>query len=403
MKKILLTAVLLQGLAPLARGAEAGEAGKPLFPVALDVKFPRAKQSFEEVKELILKNYYSPEIDEETLYWAAIAGMLRRISPPDYPDLGTLWTKEQYQKILDALKGQEVSLGVEGQFTSEDGSLSVTGVLPGSSADGSLFALDRILRFDGKSLKGRTLEDAKAAMDGVEGSTVTLTVNRDLQILDVTLKRTKFRDANLLVTPLAPDVALVEIKRFSAGISGELKKELAKLEADQVKSIVLDLRNDPGGVFAEGVRLCELFVPEKGVLLHTYTRGGKLQNYLSSNPRPFRFQVAILANRSTMSASELVAGTLRDAGAAFIVGSRTRGKGVFETTYPLKNEFKVKFITGAMFTPAGYAWQGKGIMPDFFIDQDEKTVVALARLPVKERVSKDAAILTALKLLGRKR
>lgn len=393
-------AVILAAAAPCA-AAEAP--GQPLFPVGLGFKFPGGRQAFDEARALILKNYYSPEIDEETLYYAAIAGMLRRVSPPDNPEMGTLWTERQYADVKNTLRGERVSLGIEGQFNSADGSLAVTGTMPGSSAEKALLPFDRILRVDGVSLQGRTFEDAKAALDGAEGSTVTLTVARDIKVFDVTLRRTKFAERNLVVTPLTADIALLEVKRFAQGISGEIRSALAGLEGGKFKSIVIDLRNDPGGVFWEGVQSSALFLPAKSLILRTYTRGEQVKDYASENPRPFPFQLAVLTNRVSTSAAELMAGALRDHGAAFIVGARTQGKGVMETTYSLKNGFQVKFITGAMYGPGGAAWQGKGILPDFFVDQDEKTVAALARLPIQERLTRDDAILTAIKVLLRDR
>ena len=397
------SAAVLLSLCAASRLAAAAEGDKPLFPVALGFDFPQAKQSFEEVEGLILKNYYSPEVNEDALYYAAIAGMLRRISPPDNPELGTIWAEKQYDKVRNALEGNEVSLGIEGQFNSADGCLTVTGTLPGSSAEGTILPLDRILRFNGESLKGKSLQDAKSVMDGVEGSTITLTVNRDIKVFEVTLKRTKFAERNLVVSPLTADIALVEIKRFSEGISGRLKSELEKLAAGKFKSLILDLRNDPGGIFGEGVRVSELFLPAKSVILRSYTRNGKFEQLTSANPRPFQFQIAILANKGSASSAEVVAGALRDNNAAFIVGSRSMGKGVFETSYALKNNFKVKFITGAMFAPNGQAWQGKGIVPDFLVNQDESTVAQLAKLDVKERFNRDDAIITAVKLVLRGR
>lgn len=393
-------AVLLACVSPAAQGAEPRPPEKPLFPVALGFKFPKARESFEEVKDLILKNYYSPEIDEDTLYWAATLGMLRRISPPDNPELGTLWAEKEYEKVQNALEGKQVSLGIRGPFNSADGSLTVTEVLPGSGAEKVILPLDRILRFDGESLKGRTPEEAEAVMSGPEGTTMTLTVNRDLKIFDVKLKRMKFAERNLVVTPVTEDAALMEVKRFSVGISSEIAAALQGLDARKFKSLVLDLRNNPGGVFLEAARVCELFLPEKSVLLRASTRDNKLQDYVSANTHPSRLRVAVLANRSSTSAAELVAGALREQNVAFIVGARTQGKGVYETTYALKNGFKVKFITGAMFTPAGNAWQGRGILPDFLVDQDDKTLAELSRLAPKERASRDDAILTALKILS---
>jgi len=103
---------------------------EPLFPVALNHTFPDSKDTFEEVKKLILENYYSDEISEDALYWAAIEGMLRRISPPENKELAKIWTPEEYTKILDSLKGEQVSIGIKTSFNAGDGSLTVNEILP---------------------------------------------------------------------------------------------------------------------------------------------------------------------------------------------------------------------------------------------------------------------------------
>ena len=134
-------------------------------------------------------------------------------------------------------------------------------------------------------------------------------------------------------------------------------------------------------------------------MLRTFTRDKKLQNYISSNKEPFDFKVAVLVNEATASAAEILSSALRDHAIALIIGTKTFGKGVFEKTYTLKNDFRAKFITGAMYTPKGRAWQSVGLKPDFLIEQSPEFLKALLKLNPKERLKKDAAMITAVKLL----
>ena len=383
---------------PSSASAQSGEVN-PLFPVGLEHEFPRAAETFEEVKALILENYYSSEITDESLYWAAIKGMLRHISPPDSPDLGKIWTAERYEKIFNSLSGVQVSLGIKSTYNAVEGSLTVTEVLPNSPAEGILLPYDRILRIDGLQLKGKSATEINNLMSGEEGSQVTLTVNRDIKVFDITLRREKFTNRNLIITPLSDTLVLVEMKKFSTKISNRLKERLKELSDQGHTEIILDLRNNSGGVFIESIRAAEVFLPEKSILLRTFTRDKKLQNYISSNPEPFDYSIAILVNESTASAAEILASALRDHTKALIIGSKTFGKGVFEKTYKLENEFRVKFITGAMYTPKGRAWQGKGLKPDFLVTQSQKTLKSLLKLEPRERLKKDTAMITAVKLL----
>ncbi len=372
---------------------------EPLFPVSLKHDFPDAENTFEDIKELILKNYYSDDISEEALYWAAIEGMLRHISPPENKGLARIWTPDAYQKILDGLKGEQVSIGIKSSFNSSDGSLTVSEVMPSSPAEGNLMKHDRILKVDGSTIKGISVSEINKLLDGDEGTDVTLTVNRGIDIFDLTITRKRFETENLIVTKLLDDMALIQIKRFTSGMSEKLKEELNTLKEDNFQRLVIDLRNNQGGVFIEPLKMLEFFLPEKNIMLRTFKRDTKNQNYISTNTEPYPFEIAVLVNGKTASSAEILAGSLRDHQKAFIIGTKTYGKGVFEKTFTVKNDYRVKFITGVMYTPKKNAWQGKGLLPDFVVDQNDKTVEALLKLDINDRLRKDTGLITAMKLL----
>jgi len=376
---------------------------KPIFKVGIDHPFENPQATFEEARKLILEQYYSDAITEEALYWAAIKGMLRHVSPPEHPDLCTIWRPEQYEKVADSLKGQQVSIGIKSSFNAGDGSLTVTEIMPGSPADGVIQPLDRILRIDGQGLKGKPVKAIDRLLQDEVGSTVVLTVVRDVKVFDLTIKRQKFKVENLVVTLLPENVAYVYMKSITSGMSQELDKRLAKLKEQGVGKLILDLRNNGGGVFAESLRIGELFLKEKSILLRTITRAENLRNYVSINKEPYSFDMAVLVNKGTASSCEILAGALQDHKAAAIVGTRTYGKSVFEKTFELKNDYRIKFIIGALYTPRGKSWQPRGITPDFAADQDTKTVGALLKQDAKGRRAKDVALLTAYKLLLRKK
>lgn len=374
---------------------------EPLFPVKFKHEFPSAHQAFEEVKGLILTNYYSDRITEDTLYWAAIKGMLRQISPPNNPDLATLWPPEEYDKVRDLLEGVHVTIGIKSTFNLVDGSLTVTEVLPDSPAANILAVMDRILRIDSKPLKGLAAEQVDKLLCGEEGSEVVLTVNRDIKIFDVTLTRQKVSTQTLVVTPVDNKVAIIDIRTFTLNLADKLGMELDKLKACGIESLIIDLRNNPGGVFAESLRTAELFLPAQCVLLRTVNRKNGLQNYVSTNRVPPGFKTVVLVNHKTSSGAEVLASALQDNQKATIVGVRTFGKGVFETTFPLTNGYRVKFITGAMYAPLGRSWYSKGVMPDYLVEQEERTVAAMLKLAPAERLKQDLGTLTAYKLLLR--
>ena len=239
-------------------------------------------------------------------------------------------------------------------------------------------------------------------LSGEEGQTITLTVNRDIKVFSVTIQCQKFEENNLIVTPLSETAVVVEIKRFTSGISEEMEKALAELKTDRYNSLIIDLRNNPGGVFIEALKIAELFLPKNSILLRVYQREMRFQKYVSSNEAPFSFDIAVLINRKTASSAEILTGCLQDHKKALIIGTRTYGKGIFEKTFTLEDGIRVKFITGAMYTPKGISWHGKGIAPDFLVQQDDRSLTALLKEDPKSRYSKDVGLITAVKLLTMK-
>lgn len=372
----------------------------PLFPIAINHDFQEPQKTFEEVKTLIVNNYYSRDITEKDLYWAAIQGMLRHISPPENPELAKIWTAEEYENILNSLKGVKVSLGFNSTFNSNDGSLTVTEVLEASPAVGKLSVHDRIVRINGESLKGKTLNYVNDLLDGAMDSEVTLKVARDIEVFDVKLKRTSFPSNDLKVSIL-PDgkTALVEIKTVSVGVANQLSAELKKLSDQQVKRILLDLRNNPGGVLNEGVNVANLFLAKNNIIVRTLARNDKTVPIVASMEAPYSFDMVVMVNKNTASAGEIIASALQDHKKASIIGTKTFGKGVIETTYTLENQYRVKFISSAMYSPAGRSWQAGGVLPDFLVQQEPSVAESLAKRPIGERMTNDIYLITALKLL----
>ena len=323
------------------------------------------------------------------------------ISPPENPDLSRIWPPDEYEQILQALKGVDLSIGIQSSFNPNDGSLTVTDVFSGSPADNILKPLDRIMRINALSLKGKSLAELNTLLKGKEGTDVTLTISRDIQVFDVTLKRKTFETETLIVSRPTDTVALLEIKSFTANLSGKLKDELRKLKNDGFTGLIIDLRNNSGGLLNDTLRTVELFLPEKSVLLRTLQRNTGLQNYVSSNAAPFEFDMAVLVNRNTASSAEVLAGALQDHNKAIIIGTRTFGKGVFEKTFRLENDYRVKLIIGAMYSPKGKTWQNRGITPDFLLEQSDETLARLRKVDATNRFRNDVAMITAYKLLTR--
>lgn len=399
----ILAAGLLAAAAPAA-GQEPGPSEAPvkhppLFPVALDTEFPDAAQTFASTLDLIRDHYYFGGVTDEALYHAAIEGMLRHVSPPDDPERAKIWSPQEYERIANALKGVRTTLGIKSSFNPGDGALTVTEVLPGSAADGWLQPFDRIVRIGDERLLGQPVARIDALLNGEPGTTVRLTVVRDVQVLNLELTLTVFRSEDVVESTLPGDVAYLAIRRVSTNVSGTVARRLRALADAGVDRLVVDLRGNAGGIFAEGLRLAELFLEKGRPILYTLQRGDQVKSYVSGNTEPARLDTILLVDGKTASASEIFAAALQRNGAARLVGTHTFGKATMEQTFTLENDFRVKFIVGALYGPGGKSWYATGLQPDVPVDAGPEALAELEKLPPEQRVARDRQLHAAWLLL----
>jgi carboxyl-terminal processing protease len=372
---------------------------QPLFPIAAEQKIPDPQKTFETIRSLILESYYTDAITEEDLYWAAIQGMLRHISPPQDPERAKIWSPEQYARILNTLKGVRTSAGIKSTYNKTDGSLTVTDVLAGSPADGAVQPLDRILRINGEKLLNKPVTEIDGLLNGEPGTRILLTLVRDIQLLEIPLTLTEFKANNIEISMLPRETGYARVKKVSQNVSKELHDALVPLQQNDVKKLIIDLRDNSGGVFNEGMKLAELFLENKKPVLHTLQRGDRVQTFVSGNDAPMSFDLVIIVNKQTASSSEIFAGALQANQRARVVGAPTFGKATIEKTFTLENQFRVKFIVGAMYRPGGKSWHGNGLRPDFVVEEDPKRVAKIARLPIEDRLRNDRQLNAAWQLL----
>ena len=403
MKKTALLSLLCFSISATAEqkidGAQSKQA--PLFPIELAEEFPKAKQTFNEVKQRLLKHYYSNRVSEDTLYYAAIKGMLRHVSPPENKDLAQLWSPKQYQSFADILHGVQTAIGVQLKINTADASLNITHVSSNSPADGKLQVHDRILRINGEKLTGKTSSQINAMLSGPKGSSVTFTVVRDIEVFETELTRRQFNVQNIVVS-IQKQLAYITIDKVTAEISAELQKTLHQLEKEGVTELIIDLRNNGGGDFFEGIRMAETLLEKDKVILRILQKKQQIQNYVSTNTQPANFKIIVLINQNTASSAEIFAAALRDHQKARLVGTRSNGKASVEGTYSLENGYYAKFIIAAMYSPRGQSWHSKGLLPDYFIEADAKQVKQLRALPFKQQLQADLQLATAWNLLKEK-
>lgn len=371
----------------------------PLFPIELPEPFPKAEKTFDEVKSFLLKYYYSNKLNEDALYHAAIEGMLRHVSPPQNRELAKLWSPTEFQAFADALKGVQSSIGIHIQHNKSEGSLLITHVIPGSPADGKLMPGDRIMRINGKPFKNLPAQTINDMLQGEVGSQVHFKVVRDIEVLDISLARQLFSLKNL-DTRIHGKLAYMIIKSVSKNIAEEVSNTLHHLEQEGVEKLIIDMRNNTGGDFFEGIAMAETLLPANSIVLRTLQKDQGIENYVSRTGKPPAFETILLVNQNTASSAEIFSAALRDHQRARIVGTRTHGKATVEGTYSLKNGYYTKFIIAAMYSPRGQSWHGSGLLPDFYVETNPALLEYLRSLPIEAQLKSDLQLATAWKLLA---
>ncbi len=314
---------------------------------------------------------YVEEIDDKTLLENAIRGMLAGLDPHSAYMAG-----DDFDLLEETTTGEFGGLGVE--VGRENGYIRVISPIDDSPADrAGIKAGDLIIQIDNKPLREMLPEEAAQMMRGEPGTEVTVTVAREgLEPFDVTIIREVIAIASVRSRMLAPGYAYLRISQFRVNTGIEVEKEIEELfeenEAiDQpIKGIVLDLRNNPGGILQASVGVVDAFISEGRIV---YTEGRLEQTGLdfSATRKTVAGDVplVVLINNGSASASEIVAGALQDHGRAIIMGTRSFGKGSVQTVLPLDERRAIKLTTSLYFTPSGRSIQAQGIDPDIIVDE----------------------------------
>lgn len=326
---------------------------------------------------------YVEEIDDRTLLENAIKGMLSQLDPHSaYLD------RDSFSDLQETTTGNYGGLGLE--VGMDDGFIRVIAPMDDTpAARGGVEPGDLIIQLDQKSVKGMSLAEAIEAMRGKPGSEVHLTIIRegDPKPLDLTLVREVIQIASVRERLLEDGYGYIRIAQFQASTGTETEKAIRKLTAEgKLQGLVLDLRNNPGGVLQAAVEVSDLFIDD-GLIVYT---SGRLSNadlrYSATTPDVTDgVPLVVLVNEGSASASEIVAGALQDHGRAVIMGVTTFGKGSVQTILPLNNEKAIKLTTSLYFTPSGRSIQAEGIRPDIRVDRSTVTRMETSGVRFKER------------------
>lgn len=327
---------------------------------------------FVEVFERVRASYVEP-VDDRTLFENAIRGMLSSLDPHSaYLD------SKDFGELQDATTGEFEGIGLD--VAMEEGVVRVVSPIDESpAAKAGIRAGDYIIKIDGKSVQGMTLSEAVAQMRGKNGTRLLLTILRKgEEPRDIPVVRARIEVSSIKARLLEPGFAVMRISQFQLHTGRDLRREIEKLRADgksPLKGLVLDLRNNPGGVLDGAIAVSDLFL-DGGRIVSTRGRGSESElvyNATSGEILP-GMPLAVLVNGGSASASEIVAGALQDHHRAFVVGTPTFGKGSVQTVLPLTAGKGIKLTTARYYTPEGRSIQAQGILPDIVVQPAEVNV-----------------------------
>jgi len=321
-------------------------------------------EAFANILDIIEKNYVD-EVSTDTIIEGAIKGMLNNLDPHS-----SYLKPDDFKELKMETQGSFTGIGIE--ITVKDGFLTVVSPIEGTPAfNNGIKAGDKIIKIDDEPTKDLSLMDAVKKLRGPKGTKVTISIHREgwTDLKDITLTRDVIPLHSVKSKILEPGYGYIRIINFQERTTKDFMDALKTLTSKgELKGLVLDLRNNPGGLLTQSVQIADIFI-EDGVIVSTKGRI-KEQNLVykaHASGKPVSYPMVVLVNEGSASASEIVAGALKDHKKAVIVGAQTFGKGSVQTIIPMDNGAGLRLTTARYYTPNGTSIQATGIVPDILV------------------------------------
>lgn len=319
----------------------------------------------------ILRDEYVEPVDPDKLLHGAVRGMLSSLD-----EYSQFLEKSEYEELESDSKGEFGGIGIE--ISIKNGVVTVISPIDGSPAEAAgIKPGDKIVKIDGKATDSMAINDAVGMLRGNPGTMVTLTIWREDtdKVIDIPMRRAIVKIASIKKSEiLHGDIGYIKIAEFQENTSGDIDIELKRLEGLGMKSLVLDLRNNPGGLLETAFDVAERFVPKDSTIVSIKSRVPEDSIVFKSSgdfTRPL-YPVVVIVNGGSASASEVVAGAIQDNKRGTILGTRTFGKAAVQEVVPLSDGSAIKFTTGYYYTPNGRLITKEGIAPDMVVEDDPK-------------------------------
>ncbi len=336
---------------------------------------------FTQIGKLIRSEYYE-DVSGVDYANGAIAGFAYA-SGDNYT--GYLYgdTAKEY---LEDSTGAYDGIGVSITADEEDNTIEIVSVMQGTPAEAAgLKVGDKILKIDGAQYNGEQIDEASRVMRGLDGTTVEIEVRRaSTDVVEtMTVERKHIETDSVTSKMLDGNIGYIAISQFIDKTDDDFKAEFDALKAEGMTSLVLDLRNNPGGYVESAVAIASNFVESGKTVAYTLNKAGDRVDYTAEGETT-EIPIAILINGNSASASELLTGCLKDYGLAYVIGEQSFGKGIVQSVYTFSNESVLSVTTDRYYTPNGVCIHGSGISPDEVIPIDEEKYARINSLTIDE-------------------
>lgn len=338
--------------------------------------------------ESVINNYYVGDVNNKKLQEGIYKGFVSGVG-----DVYTnYYTAEEYASFMEKSSGVYAGIGIQMSLDSTDNTIMVVDVFEGSPAqEVGMLPNDKIIKVAGQTVTGDDFSDLPNMVKGEVGTKVKITVYRPSEdkSYDLNVERRNITTDSVESKMLEDNIGYIKIVQFEEITYDQFKKSLDELQAANMKGLIIDVRNNPGGLLKVTEKIADELVP-KGVVVSTENKVGKNEVYYADDEY-IDIPVVVLVNGNSASASEVLAGAIKDTGRGKLVGETTYGKGVVQSVIPLSDGSALKVTTAKYFTPSGVCIQGIGIEPDYEVTLPVE-LLAKSKLTEKEDIQLQKAL-----------
>ena len=352
----------------------------------------KGSNKIEEVLSII-QSKYMEDVDVNELVDGAIEGIFNSVE-----DSYTRYiSAEEYTEMLESGNEEYVGIGVHIAQNANTGKMVIISVMPNSPAkEAGIISGDIVVSVDGKEVTKDNYSESVSALKGEEGTTAKLVIQRKDENLEKIVTRKKINANNVESSVISNDIGYIRILEFENNIYNQFKAEYEELVTNKkVKGLVIDVRNNPGGIVSETVKIADLLCGE-GKIVETIYRDGSKKVYMSDKEKA-NLPIVVLVNENSASAAEILAGAIKDLKQGTLVGNTTFGKGIVQSIVPLSDGTAVSVTTAKYYTASGIEIHGNGINPDVKIDISEENRGLTVDFNTDEQLRKAVDILNGKK------